>query len=174
MKEGHDGRDQHQIGGEHRQGPAQLLPSRAQVALIVPAKKGAGPVEHKGDGKAHKQRLTAGQHLPQQRQNPVKFHQGQHQQHCVGNDHQNTLHPLLRHTILHSRLILFAILCITIPCPPPPVNIPGRLRRVQKKKAPGCVYAHSRGVRGNDALPAGTWWPERCEKAKLWEESREV
>ena len=40
-EQGHDHRDQGQIGGEHRQGPPQLLPPGAQIALIVAAEEAA-------------------------------------------------------------------------------------------------------------------------------------
>ena len=44
----------------------------------------------------------------------------------------------------------------------------------QQNKKPPAACMRTAGGPGDDAFPTGTWWPERCGKAKVWEESREV
>ena len=96
-EQGHDNGDHHQVRGEHRQRAAQLAILLPQVSLIVAAEKGTGPVEHKGDGKAQKQRPAAGEDLSHQIQDHVKLDHRQHQKYRIGNNQHHAAHPFAWH-----------------------------------------------------------------------------
>ena len=172
-EQSHNDRNEGQIGGEHRQGPPQLSPPLPQIALIVPAEEGTGPVQNKGDGKPDEQRAAAGQDLSQQPEDPVAAHQAQHQQNSIGDDQQNAPHPLFRHFAAPSwsggvplfRTRLVSKIVITIPCPPSAVNIPPvHISPAADIKNPR-PRARGRGPKRVMPVPLGVWWPERFPKA---------
>ena len=98
-KNGGDHRDEGQVGGEHRQragGPPG--PRVPQTPQIEPVEEAAGPVEHKGDGKADEQRLEHAQHPHHRMADHVQTGQHHHQHHRVGDDEQDTFQQFFVHS----------------------------------------------------------------------------
>ena len=97
-KDGGDGQNQHQIGGDHRQGARPSgRPGPAEAAAIQAAEKVTGPVEHKSNAKADEKRLEQSQQAPEAAAHHVQTGQRHDQHHRIGDDQQNAFEELSIH-----------------------------------------------------------------------------
>ena len=105
-KDGGDGQNQHQIGGDHRQGAGRPPgPGAGQPSIIEAEKEVARPVEDEGQCEADEQRLNQPQHPCHPAGDQAQAAEYHHQYHRIGDEEQNAFKQLFIHAISQFHII---------------------------------------------------------------------